>query len=283
MGGGAGGYCGNVEGRRVSAIRIGVEMGRQRMPLVLAALMIVVALSGCGHSGPAPVYEGHGPAPDGYYRIRSGDTLHKIARRYKVSHKKLAQWNDLDPPFNIYAGALLRVESPTPKRSPKPTSRGDTRTAKATNPSTKRDGTAVKTAAATSARTRGGTVKTVSGLRWRWPVKGRIVQKYRGGDRTRQSIRIAGRPGQKVLAAEAGTVVYSGSGLKGYGNLIILKHNDKYLSAYGFNRRLLVNEGAKVKRGQDIAEIGQASGGGYLLHFEIRRNGSAVDPLKYLP
>jgi lipoprotein NlpD len=86
-----------------------------------------------------------------------------------------------------------------------------------------------------------------------------------------------------VLAAEGGTVVYSGSGLKGYGNLIIVKHNNSYLSAYGFNRRLLVSEGATVKRGQGVAEVGQASDGKYRLHFEIRRNGTAVDPLKYLP
>jgi lipoprotein NlpD len=110
-----------------------------------------------------------------------------------------------------------------------------------------------------------------------------VKQTFRKGDRTRQGIRIAGRLGQPVLAAEAGDVVYSGSGLKGYGNLIIVKHNDKYLSAYGFNRRLLVKEGERVNRGQRVAEVGQASSGAYLLHFEIRREGTAVDPLDYLP
>jgi len=85
------------------------------------------------------------------------------------------------------------------------------------------------------------------------------------------------------VAAASGTVVYSGSGLKGYGNLIIVKHNNDYLSAYGFNRRLLVDEGARVKRGQKLAEVGQASSGEYLLHFEIRRSGTAEDPLRYLP
>jgi lipoprotein NlpD len=109
------------------------------------------------------------------------------------------------------------------------------------------------------------------------------VKTFSRGDRTRQGIRIAGKPGEKVAAAEAGTVAYSGSGLKGYGNLIIVKHNNDYLSAYGFNRRLLVAEGARVKRGQSVAEVGQASGGEYLLHFEIRRDGTAVDPLDFLP
>jgi lipoprotein NlpD len=96
-------------------------------------------------------------------------------------------------------------------------------------------------------------------------------------------VRIAGRAGQPVAAAEGGTVVYSGSGLKGYGNLIIVKHNNEFLSAYGFNRRLLVKEGQRVQRGQSVAEVGQAAGGEYLLHFEIRRNGVATDPLAYLP
>jgi lipoprotein NlpD len=114
-------------------------------------------------------------------------------------------------------------------------------------------------------------------------LKGKVVQRFRSGDRTRQGVRIAGGEGQQVCAAESGTVVYSGSGLKGYGNLIIVKHNDIYLSAYGFNRRLLVNEGAQVRRGQVVAEVGNAANGKYRLHFEIRKNGSAVDPLKYLP
>ena len=86
-----------------------------------------------------------------------------------------------------------------------------------------------------------------------------------------------------VVAAEGGKVVYSGSGLKGYGNLIIVKHNNNYLSAYGFNRRLLVKEGEQVSRGQTLAEVGQVPGGDYLLHFEIRKNGTAVNPLAYLP
>ena len=124
---------------------------------------------------------------------------------------------------------------------------------------------------------------SAGGLSWRWPLDGRVIRTFRRGDRTRQGVRIAGRAGQKVVAAEGGDVVYSGSGLKGYGNLIIVKHNKDYLSAYGFNRRLLVKEGERVKRGQIVAEVGQASGGEYLLHFEIRRDGKAVDPLVYLP
>ncbi len=118
---------------------------------------------------------------------------------------------------------------------------------------------------------------------WQWPLRGKVVQGFRSGDHTRRGIRIAGSPGAKVVAAEAGSVVYSGSGLVGYGNLIILEHKNQYLSAYGFNRKLLVKEGDKVARGEQVAELGQAPGGQYLLHFEIRHKGSAVDPLAFLP
>jgi lipoprotein NlpD len=159
----------------------------------------------------------------------------------------------------------------------------ESRTARSTTRPGSTSKSAVKMSVGASKRSRSSSAKVASGLSWKWPLEGKVVQRFRGGDRTRQGIRIAGRAGQQVRAAESGTVVYSGSGLKGYGNLIILKHNNSYLSAYGFNSRLLVNEGARVKRGQGVAEVGQASGGGYRLHFEIRRNGTAVDPLKYLP
>lgn len=247
-----------------------------------AAQLFALSLSGCGSTGPAPVYDSFGPAPAGYYRIRSGDTLNKIAIRHKVSYKRLAQWNDLDPPYRIYAGSLLRVEPSAGK--PNSTSNVDTRSAKKSGQSDSLTKVSVQTSShRTAVPNRSSDTKAIPELRWKWPLEGKVVQKFRTGDRTRQGIRIAGRSGQKVLAVENGTVVYSGSGLKGYGNLIIVKHNNTYLSAYGFNRRLLVNEGVRVKRGQAVAEVGQASGGEYLLHFEIRRKGTAVDPLKYLP
>lgn len=130
---------------------------------------------------------------------------------------------------------------------------------------------------------RPATARATERAGWLWPLRGRVVQGFRSGDRTRRGIRIAGSAGATVVAAKAGTVVYSGSGLVGYGNLIILEHDDSYLSAYGFNRKLLVREGDKVARGEQVAELGQAPGGQFLLHFEIRHRGSAVDPLALLP
>jgi len=247
-------------------------------------LLLAFLLTGCSSSGPAPVdsRDGTGPVPEGFYRIRGGDTLDAISLRTDVDSETLAEWNRLSPPYEIYAGSLLRV---APPRAGARKPAAPKRVAQAADrPVRKADsGKAVKRkpagpAASTRVQADGG-----SGLKWKWPLGGKVVQTYRKGDRTRQGIRIRGRAGQSVTAAEAGTVVYSGSGLKGYGNLIILKHTENYLSAYGFNSRLLVAEGQRVKRGQSVAEVGQAAGGGYLLHFEIRRNGTAVDPLRYLP
>ena len=120
-------------------------------------------------------------------------------------------------------------------------------------------------------------------MTWAWPLAGAIRQGFRADDPSRQGLRISCRPGEEVHAAAAGRVVYSGSGLKGYGNLIIIKHNQKYLSAYGFNRRLFLKEGDAVVRGQAVSECGEGPEGVALLHFEVRRDGASVDPILYLP
>ena len=120
-------------------------------------------------------------------------------------------------------------------------------------------------------------------MKWLWPSQGKVVQRFKQGDRTRQGIRIAGKSGQPIIAAESGKVVYTGSGLPGYGKLIIVKHNKNYLSAYGFNRKLLVKDGDQVVRGARIAEMGQSADGKPLLHFEIRRRDKPLDPMKLLP
>jgi len=120
-------------------------------------------------------------------------------------------------------------------------------------------------------------------LVWGWPYKGKVSATFKAGDRLRKGIKIAGKLGAPVLAAESGKVVYSGSGLIGYGRLIIVKHNDKYLSAYGHNRKLLAEQGQQVTKGQQIAELGTSNDGKPLLHFEIRRNGKPVNPLNMLP
>jgi len=253
-------------------------------PIFIVAIML---LGGCGAGGLAPVDSrgGTGPAPPGYYRIRRGDTLSEIAERKRISTRKLVAWNRLSPPYTIYAGGLLRVKPSAggvsarrggaSRRASRGVSRGKASHGRgAARP--------VKTSARKSAVVAGADARS-SGIKWQWPVRGPIKQGFSPGDRTRSGIRIGASPGTLVASAADGTVVYSGSGLKGYGNLIIVKHNNSYLSAYGYNRQLLVREGDRVKRGQQLAEVGQAANGESLLHFEIRKDGVAVDPTRFLP
>jgi lipoprotein NlpD len=134
-----------------------------------------------------------------------------------------------------------------------------------------------------------GAVSTVpmpavaGGPAWHWPTRGQIVGRYVAGDQTQQGINIAGSAGQDVMAAADGVVVYSGAGLVGYGELIIIKHSDEWLSAYAHNRKRRVGEGTRVRAGDVIAEMGRSGASRDMLHFEIRRNGKPVDPLAYLP
>jgi lipoprotein NlpD len=123
----------------------------------------------------------------------------------------------------------------------------------------------------------------VGEVAWRWPVEGKVVRGFSAASQGKQGIEIAGAHGQPVRAASGGRVVYSGNGLRGYGNLLIVKHNGRYLTAYGYNSRLLVKEGDTVTAGQEIALMGSGTDRDAGLHFELRRDGRAVDPLTYLP
>jgi lipoprotein NlpD len=271
---------------------------------VFSALLALVVgvLSGCASQTPAPVFgwDEKAPIPEGYYRVKAGDTLSEVALALKIDSGRLALWNDLKPPYKIVSGRLLRIVPPAEgstipvvavpqggakvqeRQGKAPVVGGGASLAKPVKGSTKVAEAKPSTPEARPNKA-GSDAGGSAALRWQWPLQGPVRQTFVRGDRTRAGIRIAGHSGDHVRAAEAGTVVYSGSGLKGYGNLIIIQHNKNYLSAYGFNRRLLVQEGMRVKRGQTVAEIGQAAGGEWLLHFEIRKNGNAIDPLGYLP
>lgn len=128
-----------------------------------------------------------------------------------------------------------------------------------------------------------GGSRSVQGIAWRWPASGQVISRFVAGEPTKQGIGIAGNAGQAVVAVADGEVVYSGSGLIGYGELVIVRHSDTFLSAYGHNRKRLVSEGQKIKAGQQIAEMGRSGASRDMLHFEIRRNGKPVDPLPFLP
>ncbi|HSS06101.1 MAG TPA: peptidoglycan DD-metalloendopeptidase family protein [Rhodanobacteraceae bacterium] len=248
----------------------------------------------------------------GTYRVERGDTLYSIAFRHGIDYRELAEWNGIAPPYTIYPGRELRLSSPRgaarpiAQTSPPPPTAAPpppvTRTTQpnpppfepvvaqpppstnAGTPSHVGSPTAPPPIAATPPPPAPSDTAAASGdVAWRWPADGQVVGSYVVGDPMRQGIDIAGKSGAPVRAAADGTVVYSGNGLIGYGELIIVKHNPAFLSAYGHNRKRLVQEGDRVKAGQTIAEMGSSSANRDELHFEIRRNGKPSNPLDYLP
>jgi lipoprotein NlpD len=251
--------------------------------------LAVATLAGCSY----PKFEPAGstprtPAPQpakrpGAYIVKRGDTLYSIAWRYGFDYRQLAGWNAIREPYTIFPGQKLRLTKPPKTASPSKKSA-----------STRRPTTASKSAATASKRkksTSSGSLKKSSKAaakggsaavkRWYWPAKGKVVTSFsRSGGK---GIDIAGRFGQPIQAAADGKVVYSGSGLIGYGQLIIVKHNKRYLSAYAHNNKILVKEGDTVKGGQRIAEMGRSGSNRAMLHFEIRRDGKPTNPVRYLP
>ncbi len=277
---------------------------------ICCMLVSVLFLSGCGstpgtpthHSKPAPQHTTSGVK---FHRVRKGDTLYAVSWKAGVDYKTLAAWNGLSTPYTIYPGQKLRLRpsrksskktrtpssrkntapkattKPRPKPKPKPKSKPPTQaTSKAVAPV---QGQSQQGAAPTPKVSKKPLPATNAKLKWMWPVRGKLLETFSSRDATRDGIKIAGRKGQKIQAAEAGQVVYVGSGLVGYGRLIIIKHNNKYLSAYGHNSRLLVKEGDVVRKGEHIADMGVAHSGRALLHFEIRKYGKPVNPISFLP
>jgi lipoprotein NlpD len=195
--------------------------------------------------------------------VRGGETLFSIAWRYGKDHKDLARWNRLGDGSLIHPGQVIRLTPPDVR---------STGTATRRNP-------AKKTPPAKPLPT----IPAQPPPPWIWPTKGRVSVGFGGNPGTGTGILIDGKRGQPITAAASGRVVYAGSGLIGYGQLIILKHNDTYLSAYGYNASLLVKEGQAIKKGQRIATMGEGPESKARLHFEIRRNGLPVNPRRYLP
>ena len=243
--------------------------------IVLFMAMFMVA--GCTSTGntsyespESPRYERSSAK---YHKVRKGDTLYAISFKAGVDFRTLAAWNNLPKPYVIYPGQVLRL---VPPLKPTTTARKSSKPSKSTVAKTK-----PKNQSATRPKT--PVTPSTDNLKWTWPTRGKVVSHYSRKDASRDGIKISGKKNQKILAAEAGKVVYVGSGLVGYGRLIIIKHNNKYLSAYGLNNRLLVKEGESVKREQQIALMGVDNSGKPVLHFEIRKYGKPVNPIAYLP
>ena len=234
------------------------------------------------------------PKPGATALVRKGDTLYRIATTHGVSPLDLAMWNRIPPPYTIYPGRRLRLTAPDarradpPRRNDPPPVAGAPAKPPATRPpaGTSPAGTPPATTppVATTPKPPTPPPPTANAaFDWRWPADGAIVGRFAAGDPTRQGVDIAGKSGAPVRAAADGVVVYSGAGLVGYGELIIVKHDEQWLSAYGHNRARLVNEGQRVKAGDQIAEMGRSGASRDMLHFEIRYNGKPQDPLPALP
>ncbi|MCK5639894.1 MAG: peptidoglycan DD-metalloendopeptidase family protein, partial [Gammaproteobacteria bacterium] len=178
------------------------------------------------------------------------------------------------PPYRIHAGQRIRLTAP-PGNKPKNLA-GKQKKLKESKRSADKGVRRVETSSSKLPKRSTGKVS------WRWPTAGKVAKTF-SVSKGRKGVDIKGRPGQSIRAAAGGGVVYSGDGLIGYGKLVIIKHNDTYLSAYAHNRKLLVKEGDTVKPGQKIAEMGQTGKSGSILHFEIRRDGKPEDPLRHLP
>ncbi|MDX1442466.1 MAG: peptidoglycan DD-metalloendopeptidase family protein [Gammaproteobacteria bacterium] len=247
-------------------------MGRLIRNIVLLFSLLAIAACGPGlyrWDGGART-EGN-PRAEKTYTVQQGDTLYSIAFRYGLDYRRLAEWNGVSESYLIHPGDELRLLPPGDDGS-RLVESATTRTARRTE------------ASAVPVDTRPvPTAATVKGG-WQWPHGGNLIARFGEDNGTGgKGVDIEGIVGDPVVATAAGKVVYAGSGLVGYGKIIIVKHSEKYLSAYGHNSELFVREGEQVEQGDRIAAMGRGPGNRPLLHFEIRLNGKAVDPLEYLP
>lgn len=248
---------------------------------------------------PAPVRVEEAPKQDerGMYTVRKGDTLLRIALDFGQNYRDLVSWNHLANPDDIKVGQVLRVNGPEGERTanvqtqpvpmPPPANvprktepRADKKPATDGVVADTRPGTAapVVTPAPSAPVPAAGDDARLS---WMWPSEGRVIATFDDG--RNKGLDIAGKLGQPVVAAGSGKVMYAGSGIRGYGNLVIVKHSNSLLSAYAHNRKIVVKEGDNVAKGQVIAEMGDSDADLVKLHFEIRQQGKPVDPTRFLP
>ena len=219
---------------------------------------------------------------------QSGDTLYSLAFEAGIDFRELAQWNRIAEPYTVTVGQKVRLTKPvgfTAVSSGSGTNQGNSNGANRNEPrvSSRTVGSSVSSSTqskSTSSTT--ASMGTGAPGSWLWPVAGTVIGRYNPAV-GRKGIDIAGAEGSTIKATASGRVVYTGTGLRGYGEMLILKHSDDYLSAYAHNRSILVKEGEAVTQGQKIAELGNSGTDKFMLHFEIRRRGQPVDPRQYLP
>jgi len=267
------------------------------MSRITLSLALVTVLSGCGSNLlPAPVESWSSNRNKGQadtYQVKRGDTLFSIAFRHGMDYRSMARLNRIDEPYTIYVGQVL-VVSPAGAYSGASANKNATNKNHSNSSSSVRLLNKPKVVAPVNQKVYGQNQRdadpektansTINGnvSQWLWPVKGPILAKFSSQELGNKGLDIGGVTGTPIKAAAAGQVVYAGNALRGYGNLVIIKHNDDFLSAYAHNHRLLVNERDTVSAGQTIAEMGNSDADQVKLHFEIRYRGKSVDPLRYL-
>lgn len=261
-------------------------------------LAVSLFIFGCASSSNTPIESRSQPPTRkiNTHVVETGDTLYSIAWRYETDYKKLAAINGIRPPYTIHKGQRIKLSGSIPAsitstpnsnpRSSEASSEISTRTVPARTTSVASSPAPASQAATSSARNSSKEPRlpalpaSVQG--WNWPLNGRVIKSFGSNDLTRGII-IDSSAEKNVKAAAEGVVVYSGSGVRGYGNFLILKHSDLYLSAYAYNSELLAKEGDQVRKGQKIALAGKDVDGKPRLYFEIRKDGKPVDPVRYLP
>ena len=291
-----------------------------RLPLkFFVACAIVALVAGCATRRGAPVVDrgpGAKPAPSqstagtssaatpwsaraDFYTVRKGDTLYSIALDHGLDYRELAQWNGITDPGVISIGQQVRLTPPAsvtaapyrtaPGVQGRPLGEGPTVAGEGikSQPKAVRAPYSDQTYAQMSGvkpdpGTPAGREEGDDSVAWAWPATGKVVSTYNDGANLK-GIGIAGKLGQPVLASAPGRVIFSGTGIRGFGKLIVIKHNNTFLSVYAHNNELLVKEGQNVTKGQKIAEMGSTDTDQVKLHFEIRRFGKPVDPAKLLP
>ena len=262
----------------------------KKIPLCVFSILLISLLSSCSSSPHrAPVSSVEQPASNKLdnHIVSKGDTLYSIAWRYGLDHKNLSEINSIKPPYGIYPGQVIRLKGvqmrqPNDAKNVAVASVSNVKSAPKQQASQVVSRVKKPTSKPLDVKTQA--VKS-SSLVWSWPIKGRLISQFNSNGGLSKGIDIAAKLGESVRAAADGEVVYSGSGLRGYGKLLIIKHQYSYLSAYAHNSHLIAKEGDVVKRGQIVAEVG-ASGIGVndvKLHFEIRRDGVPVNPVTILP
>ncbi|MDZ4263526.1 MAG: peptidoglycan DD-metalloendopeptidase family protein [Pseudomonadota bacterium] len=259
--------------------------------VITITLLLVVS---CTSHSPAPVFERSKSIVNRpkTHVVIPGDTLFSIAWRYGLKYEILAKHNRISPPYVIRPAQIIRLDIAGDMVSAEGKQPATNRTVGVNPLSSDSGGKPSLTIQSNNNRQENKTVKNANKTnkpqvwaapQWRWPAKGPLLSSFQGSNALNKGIDLGGKLGEPVLAAASGQVVYSGSGLRGYGKLLIVKHNETFLSAYAHNDRLLVKEGDFVKVGQRIADMGSSGTDRVKLHFEIRREGTPVDPLKFLP